>query len=180
MFYACLGQMIGRGSPEWELVRNMAAALQAGDCGAALAAFDRILDRIAYAELAAESNFQIALHLICAMCQSVLRVEAEAPTRRGRADIVVETRDTFYAFELKLNKSAEEALEQIEDRGYLDKYASTGKRAVGIGVNFVKPPDKSADGAWKTSRQNYAWASLPGRGTRLKVQERPQGKERGQ
>ena len=180
MFYACLGQMIGRGSPEWELVRNMAAALQVGDCGEALAVFDRILDRIAYAELAAESNFQIALHLVCAMCQSVLRVEAETPTRRGRADIVVETRDTFYAFELKLNKSAEEALEQIKDRGYLDKYAAAGKRAVGIGVNFVKPPDEGRDGAWEASKQNYAWDSLPGQGTRLKVQERPPGAGRGQ
>ena len=173
MFYAYLGQAIGKDSPEWTLTRDMAAALQTGHCEAALAAFDRILHRVTYAELKAESNFQIALHLVCAMCQSVLRVEAEAPTRRGRADIVVETRDTFYVFELKLNKSAAEALAQIEDRGYLDKYETEGKRIVGIGLNFVKAGGKDEREAWEPAPGNYAWDSMPGKATILKKQEQP-------
>ena len=173
MFYTCLGRWIGQDSPERTLIRRMAAALQAGDCAGALDAFDQMLNRASYAELAAESHYQIALHIVCAMCQSLLRVESEGLGRRGRADIVVETRATFYVFELKLNKSAAEALQRIKDRGYLDKYAAEGKRAVGIGVNFAAPADQSASDAREVLRKHYAWDSLPGPDTRLTKQERP-------
>ena len=173
MFYTYLGRLIGKDSPERTLIRRMTAALQAGDCAGVLDAFDQMLNRVSYAELAAESNYQIALHLACAMCQSLLRVEAEVLGRRGRADIVAETRDTFYVFELKLNKSVAEALQQIKDRGYLDKYAAEGKRAVGVGVNFAAPADKRAADAREGSKKNYAWDTLPGPGTRLTKQERP-------
>ena len=92
------------------------------------------------------------------------------PGRRGRADIAIETRDTFYVFELKLNKSVSEALAQIASRGYLDKYAAEGKRIVGVGVNFIRPSvrDENASHA-----PRYAWDALPGVGTQLTDQEKP-------
>ena len=41
-----------------------------------------------------------------------------------------------------MNQSVAAALQQIEDRGYLDRYAGAGKRVVGIGLNFIQPrPD---------------------------------------
>ncbi len=63
-------------------------------------------------------------------------IRSEVNTARGRADALVELEDKIYCFEFKLNKSAQEALEQIKERGYLDKYRSSGKKLIAIGINF--------------------------------------------
>ncbi len=47
---------------------------------------------------------------------------------RGRADEVVITSDSLWIFELKVDESAEDALRQIEDKGYADKYADMIER----------------------------------------------------
>ena len=172
LFFHCFGQQVGgQDSRVRKFIRQMAQALERGECASALGAFDRLLDGLSYAELAAESNFQLALHIVCSMVRSILRVDSEVLTRRGRADIVVETRETFYVFELKLDESVSAAMQQIETRGYLDRYAGAGKRVVGIGVNFVKRP--YANDQWQPSAANYAWDSCPGKATRLRDQERP-------
>ena len=159
---------------EQQLIKRMADAFETGDCALALDAFNRILDGVTYTELAAESNFQIAFHIICFEVSSLLRVVAESATRRGRADIAVETRDTFYVFELKLNQSVAAALQQIEDRGYLDRYAGAGKRVAGIGLNFIPPrPDAAETKLWEASAGNYEWDAVPDKGTRLQERERP-------
>ena len=171
LFFNCFGQQVGgQDSRARKLMRQMAQALEKGECASALDAFDRLLDGMSYAELAAESNFQIALHIVCSMVCSILRVDSEVLTRRGRADMAVKTRDTFYVFELKLDKSVAAAMQQIETRGYLDRYADEGKRVVGIGVNFVKR--SNGDNKWEPSKANYAWDSCPGQATRLREQER--------
>jgi hypothetical protein len=41
-----------------------------------------------------------------------------------------------YIFEFKFNKSAAEAIAQIKQKGYADKYRNNGKKMMGIGVNF--------------------------------------------
>jgi len=65
-----------------------------------------------------------------------LDVHSEVNTARGRADTVVTFDDKIYCFEFKLNRSAQEALEQLKNRGYADKYRDTGKKIILIGVNF--------------------------------------------
>ena len=54
----------------------------------------------------------------------------------GRADAVMHMPDTIYVFELKVDKSAEEALAQIDEKGYMLPYHSEGKRLVKIGISF--------------------------------------------
>ncbi len=171
LFFSCFGLLVAPDNPEWTFIQDMGAALQAHDCARALNAFDNLLHRVAYEELEAESNYQLALHLACALCQSVLRVDAEVMGRRGRSDTAVETRDTFYVFELKLNRSHEEALDQIRSRAYLAKYEAEGNRAIGIGVNFkqCKAEEWEAD----AKRRAYTWDSLPGSGTELFKGEYP-------
>ena len=171
LFFSYFGLPVAPDNPEWTFIQDMGAALQAHDCARALNAFDSLLHRVAYEELKAESNYQLALHLACALCQSVLRVDAEVMGRRGRSDIVVETRDTFYVFELKLNRSHEEALDQIRSRAYLAKYEAEGKRAIGIGVNFTqrKAEEREAD----ADRRAYTWDSLPSSGTEMFKGEYP-------
>ncbi len=65
-----------------------------------------------------------------------LDIHSEVNTARGRADVLVELEDKIYAIEFKIDQSAEEALNQIKERGYLDKYRSSGKKLIAIGVNF--------------------------------------------
>ena len=65
-----------------------------------------------------------------------LYVEVEHATSDGRTDMVVRTADYIYIFEFKLDKSADEALSQIETRGYALSYAADPRRLFKIGVNF--------------------------------------------
>jgi hypothetical protein len=65
-------------------------------------------------------------------------VQAEVRSARGRADAVVKTRDHIFVFEFKLNGSAEEALKQIDEKGYLIPYTLAGRNLVKVGVNFSR------------------------------------------
>ncbi len=60
----------------------------------------------------------------------------EYPTSDGRTDILVETPDYIYIIEVKLDKSAEEAMQQIEDKQYAAPYAMDPRRLYKIGINF--------------------------------------------
>lgn len=63
-------------------------------------------------------------------------VHAEMETSCGRIDLMIETDRYFYIFEFKYDKSAEEAINQIEDRDYERPFAVKGKKIFKIGVNF--------------------------------------------
>lgn len=171
LFFAYLGKPMGKESRERALILSMAEALRQGDCGQAIADFDRILDRVPYALLQTESHFQLALHTVCSMIRSVLRVDSEVPTRRGRADSVVETRAAIYVFELKLNRKLKDATDQILARGYRDKYAAEGKRVMGVGLNFIQRPNDEE--RWAASAGNYEWELVPLIETVLDGSERP-------
>ncbi len=57
-------------------------------------------------------------------------------TCRGRIDMVVEFRDRVYIFEFKCNQSAAVALQQIETKGYADRYKQDGRKLILLGLNF--------------------------------------------
>ena len=75
-------------------------------------------------------------------------IKSEVHSSRGRADSIVETATHVFIFEFKFNRSAEQALTQIKDNKYADKYRADNKIIIGIGVNF-KSKDKEIDG-WET------------------------------
>jgi hypothetical protein len=66
--------------------------------------------------------------------------QAEVASAAGRSDMVVIRKDTVYCFEFKLagGGTAEEALAQIDRKGYLLPYSAEGKRLVKAGVEFDK------------------------------------------
>ena len=41
-----------------------------------------------------------------------------------------------YIFEFKMKGSAREAVEQVKERGYGERYAGSGKEVVAVGVRF--------------------------------------------
>lgn len=151
---AYLGKPVGRHSAVMQLIEAMAAALQAGDCRQACACFDRILDKVTYRELERASDFQVALHLVCSIMTGVLGAASETLGRKGRSDIVAETEEAFYVFELKRNGTVKEAVDQIIAQEYGHKYFGEGKQVIGIGLNFVVP-DKEAAEMWEASARNF-------------------------
>ena len=78
-------------------------------------------------------------------------VEVERPTSDGRMDLIVKTDDYIYIFEFKLDKSADEALQQIEDKGYALPYAADPRRLYKIGVNFLS--ERRCIGEWKITEE---------------------------
>ena len=63
-------------------------------------------------------------------------IQSEVQSAIGRADAVVKTRDCIYVFEFKLDGTVEEALRQIDEKGYLIPYIADGRRLVKVGVSF--------------------------------------------
>jgi hypothetical protein len=63
-------------------------------------------------------------------------VKSEVHSSRGRCDAIVQTKDYIYAFEFKLEKTAQEALNQIEAKDYLAPYQQSPKQRIAVGVNF--------------------------------------------
>ncbi|MGA1823916.1 MAG: AAA family ATPase [bacterium] len=65
-----------------------------------------------------------------------LKVEVEVSTNKGRIDAVVELEKRVYIFEFKLHDTAENALKQIKEHKYYEKYAGIDKKIVLVGVTF--------------------------------------------
>ncbi len=81
-----------------------------------------------------ERHFQSVMFILTALCG--YHVEIESHTNKGRMDMTVKTKDYIYIFEFKFNKSAEEALAQIYEKGYAEPFKSDGRQIVKVGVNF--------------------------------------------
>ena len=67
-----------------------------------------------------------------------LYVQAEYHTSQGRVGLLLQTPDYVYVMEFKLEGTAEEALRQIEEKGYARPFASDTRRVFRIGVNFSR------------------------------------------
>ncbi len=68
----------------------------------------------------------------------------EFPSARGYADAVIQRPNAVFVVEFKYDRTAEEAMRQIRDRGYADKWRG-GKRSVTlVGVNF-NPAKRNID-----------------------------------
>ena len=78
-------------------------------------------------------TFYLLLRLIGVYCRAI---RSEDTQSRGRVDCILEMEKYVYIFEFKLDKSPEEALRQIEERGYARPYAIDSRQVVCIGVNF--------------------------------------------
>ncbi len=64
------------------------------------------------------------------------RIDAEVRTNRGRIDAVIEFTDHVFIFEFKLDGRAEDALQQIVDNAYAERYRAKGVPVTLVGANF--------------------------------------------
>ncbi|GHT49534.1 ATPase AAA [Bacteroidia bacterium] len=85
-----------------------------------------------------EKDFQKTFYLLFKVMGHFVKTEVKSAV--GRADLVVWLKDTIYVFEFKLseNATAEEALAQIDDKGYLIPYSAGKQKVVKIGAEFSR------------------------------------------
>ena len=91
-----------------------------------------------------ETHFQYTFYIIFRLlsCYTTL---LEKQNSKGRADIIIESDNDIYIFEFKLDGSAEEALQQIEDKQYALPYLQDKRKLHKIGVN-ISSSTRTVDG----------------------------------
>lgn len=92
-----------------------------------------------------ERHYQVIFYLVFKLLGQF--VDAEVRSARGRADAVVKTVDFIYVFEFKLDGSVDEALNQIDNKGYMIPYQADSRKLVKVGVSFDK--EERNIGEWK-------------------------------
>ena len=81
-----------------------------------------------------EVHYQNILYIVFKLMG--FHTEVEYRTARGRVDLVLKTADYIYVMEFKLEGTAEEAMRQIEEKGYAAPFAADGRKVIKVGVNF--------------------------------------------
>ncbi len=127
-------------------IAKMSVLVKKGDMDAAFCLLNDFLKMVPYCDNTNyEGHWQQTLYIMFALLTNY-RIMVESHTAKGRIDITMETADTIYVMELKFNKSAEEALAQIEAKHYADAFKMSGKKVVKIGLNFsVKDEENGLD-----------------------------------
>ena len=64
------------------------------------------------------------------------RVKEEFHTSDGRIDLFLRTDRYYYVIEIKIDKTAQDALNQINDKNYSLPFSAEGRKIIKIGVNF--------------------------------------------
>ena len=129
---------------------NLDRMLRRGDLNEVRDAFTAFLASIPYEankdERAKdfETHFQYTFYIIFRLlsCYTTL---LEKQNSKGRADIIIESDNDIYIFEFKLDGSAEEALQQIEDKQYALPYLQDKRKLHKIGVN-ISSSTRTVDG----------------------------------
>jgi len=120
------------------LADELGEALRRLDLEAAREILDEILSYIPHTlyDRADERFFHTVFYLALAL--SGYRAESEVLSHRGRLDMAVryEGENRVFVFEFKAGESAEEALRQIEEKGYAERYRAQGLEVVPVGVSF--------------------------------------------
>lgn len=83
-----------------------------------------------------ERHYQVVFYLVFKLMGQFTEVEVRSAF--GRADAIVKTPQYIYVFEFKLNGSAKEALNQINEKGYLIPFLVEERDLIKVGVSFDK------------------------------------------
>ena len=130
------------------MVGDMYEALYYEDLDEMFSLLQAYLLTVPYCDNAnSEGHYQQLLYVIFSLFGRYVDVEVHTPT--GRVDIVMKTAKALYLFELKLNMSAQAAINQIDLKDYSSKFALSGLPIVKVGINF--DPERRTIGDWKVS-----------------------------
>ena len=117
-------------------IAQMSVLIRQGDMDGALRLLQEFLGTVPYCNNTNyEGHYQQMLFIIFTLLTHFV-VDVEVHTPNGRVDVVMETADMLYLIELKLNRSAQAAMQQINLKQYDLRFARCGKPIVKVGVNF--------------------------------------------
>ena len=135
-------------------VREMVKSMRVGDTERLRKLFTSFLADIPYTmrrkenERERERYFHYTFYLIFRLV-SVYTVYSEKQQSEGRVDCIVETPDYVYIFEFKLDGTADEALQQIEEKGYARPYEVDSRKLYKVGAVFSSQTGTISD--WKVA-----------------------------
>ena len=113
----------------------LARALRAGDPYTFMKILEALFANATYQiQGDSEKNFQYAMYIIMELLGEY--VQAERSTSNGRIDLLLQTKDYIYIIELKIDNTADAALQQIEDKGYAKPFADDSRKIFKIGASF--------------------------------------------
>ena len=125
---------------------QLAKALKAGDPYTFMRTLDALFANTTYQiQGDSEKNFQYAMYIIMELLGEY--VQAERATSNGRIDLLLQTKDYIYIIEIKIDNSADVALQQIEEKGYAKPFVNDPRKIFKIGVSFSTENRRIED--WK-------------------------------
>jgi len=131
-------------------VNKFESAIRAGDIDGVLTLTKALMASIPYDSLPEdklflrEQNYQTAIYLIFKLMGEYVRTEVHSSV--GRSDVEVETQDAIYIFEFKVGGKPINAITQIKESGYAEKYSAVEKSIFLIGVSISR--NKRTLGKW--------------------------------
>ncbi|MDR0939503.1 MAG: ATP-binding protein, partial [Mediterranea sp.] len=124
----------------------MKEALDTGDIDGCLTRLRAFVASIPYEKKSDnESRFETIFYIIFTLMGQLTRTQVK--TSAGRVDVVITNKDYVYLFELKVDSTPEEALAQIDAKGYAIPYEADGRTIVKVGINYDKETRGIAE--WK-------------------------------
>ena len=117
-------------------------AIKAGDIEGVLILIKALMASIPYDSFSKEKsdlreyNYQTTIYLIFRLLGQYVR--SEVHSSKGRSDVEVETDDAIYVFEFKVGGKPCDALSQIKQSGYAEKYKASSKSIVLIGATISR------------------------------------------
>jgi hypothetical protein len=143
--YGFLKELLPAYAPQYATSQKFSAVqfittLRAGDIDGFMNNMKAFYASIPYDQMANkdkdEQYYQFIFYLLVTLMGQFIQTEVK--TSAGRADAVIKTADTIYVFEFKMdsNATAEDALKQIDAKGYPIPYSADGRKVVKIGAEF--------------------------------------------
>ena len=117
-------------------ITKMASLIRRRDMDGALQLLQDYFETLPYCNVTNyEGHYQQMLYIIFTLLTGFV-VDVEVHTPKGRVDMVLLTNTDLYLLELKLNKSAQAAMRQINLKNYHRRFALSGKPTTKVEINF--------------------------------------------
>ncbi len=117
-------------------IARMSGLIRRKDMDGALHLLQDYLGTVPYCNVTNyEGHYQQMLYIIFTLLTALV-VDVEVHTPKGRVDMVLQTQTDLYLVELKLNKSAQAAMQQINLKNYRQRFALSGKPITKVAINF--------------------------------------------
>jgi hypothetical protein len=122
-----------------QLYQNLKAAFIKQDIEQVVLLLQRLFAHVPYQlHMRAEKYYHSLFMMIC--IGAGIKAQSEYSTSHGRIDLILEFPKTIYVIEVKFNDTAANALAQIEERRYYDRFMNQDKRITLLGLAFKRTP----------------------------------------